>query len=58
MILRTIICGICDKKYTEETEGAGWPGWGTVQGISPTTIAVCPEHLLELVDWINKKAGE
>ena len=52
MILQTIKCSVlgCENEYTEVKFNSGFPGWGSVHGISnPDTgeevAHICPDHL-------------
>ena len=51
-VLRKIICNVPDcGNFTEEAaSGAGWPGWGVLQGrvddaTGETDFHLCPAHL-------------
>jgi hypothetical protein len=57
MMLRTICCDApgCDKRLQENEPGAGFPGWGALQGIAldgKENPALCPEHLAKLADLL------
>lgn len=56
MILRTIKCDICGESYTEERDGAGFPGWGSLQGVTLNGTAnptFCPGHLAQVADFVD-----
>ena len=56
MIERTIVCGVCGKRETEQAPEAGWPGWGALQGIVLNGVPnphLCPEHLIVAVKAID-----
>lgn len=51
-ILRTIRCNYpnCRVEQGEKTPNAGWPGWGSLNGLQDsetgdTEMHLCPEHL-------------
>jgi len=57
MILRLIQCDVCGKDYTENAEGAGFPGWGALHGIVLDGIhnpSLCPKCLAEVACYVNK----
>ena len=55
-MLRTVICNICDRQYTEESYGAGFAGWMQVNGIilnGDDQVWLCPDHKAEVADYID-----
>ncbi len=57
MILRTITCDAPECKHLEQEQapGAGWPGWGAIQGIAidgKENPSLCPRHLKAIADFI------
>jgi len=61
MILRTIKCDICGISYTEDREGAGFPGWGALQGVSLDDVSnpsLCPGHLAMFGEYADKLKQE
>jgi hypothetical protein len=56
MILRTICCDIpgCKSASQEQAPGAGWPGWGALQGIAidgKDNPSLCPGHLEQVANF-------
>lgn len=61
MILRTIKCDVCGALHTETEEGAGFPQWGALQGISLNDAinpSLCPKHLTIIADYLDKLTNE
>jgi len=57
MMLRTATCDVpnCKESTQEETEGAGWPGWGQLHGIKVIDRPnpwICPKHMAKVADFI------
>ena len=58
---RSIICAVCMKKSTEHFPGAGWPGWGNINGVELNGKAnpiLCPTHLSKVMDFIDGLADK
>ena len=56
MILRTIECAVCKKKYTEEKENDGFAGWGQIGGVvlnGDSNPHLCPDHLATVANFID-----
>lgn len=61
MILRTIKCDLCGAVYTEQGDGAGFPGWGALQGVTLDGVAnpcLCPEHLAAAAGFVDSLKQE
>lgn len=60
-IKRIIRCDVCGAEYTEEIDGAGFPGWGALHGVefngSPNPN-LCPKHLGEMAEHMDKLKAE
>lgn len=57
MIIRTIVCDICKTTGQESKPNAGWPGWGSLHGITlngTDNPTLCPYHLTRVADFIDK----
>lgn len=60
MILRTIKCDVCGATYTEERDGAGFPGWGALQGVALDGVpnpSLCPKHLQAAAQFVDDMRG-
>jgi hypothetical protein len=59
-ILRTIKCNVegCREIYTEQGPGAGFPGWGVLQGRQnekgETECHLCPKHLDMVFKYVEE----
>lgn len=60
MEIRKVTCDVkdCCEEYQEEKYGAGFPGWGSINGLqNPDTgqsIAhLCPRHLIIISKSLN-----
>lgn len=56
MIKRIIKCDICGLEMEEPVAGAGWPGWGGLNGIAMDGVSnpnLCPEHLAATADFVD-----
>ena len=54
--IRTVVCSVCKKTYTEPKHGLGFPGWGSLNGISldgDDNPMLCPEHLNKVADFVD-----
>lgn len=62
MIRRTIVCDVCGATYTEQSDGAGFKGWGALHGIAIDGCAnpsLCPAHLNAVAHFVDRlKNGE
>jgi len=56
--LRTIRCDVCNLTETEKSPGAGFPGWGALQGIQFDSDIInpelCPAHLAEVAEFTHQ----
>ncbi len=55
-MVRTVICGVCGKKHTEENPNVGWPGWGQLLGVAiddDVNPYLCPDHLANVADLMD-----
>ena len=63
--IRILKCDVenCKERTEEVSEGAGFPGWGHVEGIAnvldgkmiSTRAYICPLHLLRIKEFLNGK---
>ena len=58
MNLRIITCDIkdCQTRYEEVRTGAGFPGWGQLNGIVLNDIpnpSLCPKHLAQIAAFVD-----
>jgi hypothetical protein len=53
---RTVICDICGASCTEESYGAGWPGWMGLKGVKLNGTEnpdLCPEHRGQVMGFVD-----
>ena len=60
-MLRKIICNVpgCGNTTEETSAGAGWPGWGVLQGrvddaTGETDFHLCPAHLGAVFQFLTE----
>jgi rubredoxin len=56
MIKRSIECDVCGWVLNEAKDGAGWPGWGQINGVNlngvdnPNLCGMCLSRVMDFVD--------
>jgi len=60
-IIRSIRCDVCGIVEGEVVEGAGFPGWSSVHGVSLNGVAnpaLCRDHTSVVMKMLDDTASE